>query len=80
MGRGDGLVIGRKSELAWVQVRGTPQEELGAAGGFEGVSQREVGKRLFEFQRNAPRDASLAAPGEMKLWRVKREETNLGSR
>lgn len=59
---------------------GTPQEELGAAGGFEGVSQLEVGNRLFEFQRSAPRDASLAAPGEMKRWRDKREETNLGSR
>lgn len=73
------MIIGRKSELAWVQVSGTPQE-LGAAGGFEGVSQREVGNRLFEFQRSAPRDASLADPGEMKRWRDKREETNLGSR
>lgn len=80
VGGGDGLIIGRKSELAWVQVSGTPQEELGAAGGFEGVSQREVGNRLFEFQRSAPRDASLAAPGEMKRRRDKREETNLGSR
>lgn len=46
------MIIGRKSELAWVQGSETPQEELGAAGGSKGVSgRRKTGYLNFKGVR-----------------------------